>query len=88
MSKTTDPAYRSDIVLGERYRDRLHGLEGTAESVHFYRNACERVVVSHIHDGEIKTETFDAVDLVHIETERAATSPKTGGPGRSMPPAR
>lgn len=80
--------YESDIVLGERYRDRLHGLEGTAESVHFYRNACERVVVAFVHDGELKTETFDAVDLVHVDTERTATSPRTGGPGRTMPAPR
>lgn len=80
--------YESDIVLGERYRDRLHGLEGTAESVHFYRNACERVVVTFVHDGELKTESFDAVDLVHVDSDLAATSPKTGGPGRTMPPAR
>lgn len=80
--------YTSDIVLGRKYRHETTGLTGTAESVHFYKNACERVVLIYLHDGEIKEASFDAVDLVDIETEKPATSPKTGGPARSMPTAR
>lgn len=80
--------YTSDIELGKKYRHETTGLVGTAESVHFYKNACERVVLIYLHDGEIKEASFDAVDLIDVSTEKQATSPKTGGPTRSMPSAR
>lgn len=80
--------YRSDIVLGHKYRDASTGLEGTAESVHFYKNACERVVLKYLHDGDLKDASFDAVDLVDAETHARAKAEKTGGPARPMPPAR
>lgn len=59
-------AYKSDIVLGQRYRDRITGLEGVATSVHFYMNACEQVILTYAHDGEVKTLSADAVDLNHV----------------------
>jgi hypothetical protein len=80
--------FKSDIKLGERYRDRITGLEGTADSVHFYRNACERARLVHLHDGEIKEAYFDAPDLIHVDSGAQASSPRTGGPARSMPPRR
>lgn len=80
--------YRSDIVLGDQYRDRDTGLIGVVQSVHFYRNACERVIINYLHDGDIKEASFDAVDLIHVDTEKPATSTKTGGPARSMPSPR
>ena len=80
--------YQSDIQLGERYRDTTTGVEGTAISVHFYKNACERVVLTYYHDGEVKEFSFDAVDLVHIATQQQATSLRTGGPPRTVPSRR
>jgi hypothetical protein len=61
--------YQSDIELGERYRDKLTGLEGVADSICFYRNIDERIRLLYLHDGELKDEWLDAADLVHIETQ-------------------
>jgi len=80
--------YKSDIVLGQNYRDKTTGLVGNATSVHFYKNACERVVLTYLHDGDIKDASFDAVDLVNAETHEEPRSKKKGGPPRSMPPPR
>lgn len=81
-------AYKSDIVLGERYREKRTGLEGTATSVHFYENACERVVLMYLHDGDIKEASFDSVELVSVTTGKLAESTRPGGPARTMPPRR
>lgn len=78
-------SYTSDIVLGRKYRHGTTGLEGAAESVHFYKNSCERVVLIYLHDGEIKEASFDAVDLVDVESSKPAESKKSGGPARTMP---
>jgi hypothetical protein len=56
--------------------------------VHFYRNACERAVLTYLHDGDIKEASFDAVDLIHAITAEPAQSSKPGGPARSMPKRR
>ena len=88
MLGTKKKAYESDIVLGQKYREKRTGLEGTATSIHFYENACERIVVMYLHDGDIKEASFDAVDLVSVESGKAATVDKPGGPERTMPPRR
>ena len=59
--------YQSDIKLGERYRDKITGLEGVADSIGFYRNSGERVRLLYLHEGELKDEWLDAADLVRIE---------------------
>jgi hypothetical protein len=81
-------AYESDIVLGEKYREKRTGLEGTATSIHFYENACERVVLMYLHDGDIKEASFDAVEVISAATGKVATSSRPGGPARTMPPRR
>ena len=75
-------SYASDIVLGERYRDEQTGIEGVATSVSFYQHACERVVLELVVEGKIEEFVFDAPRLTHVETNRKATSEKTGGPDR------
>ena len=77
--------YKSQIKLGEKYRDRTTGTVGSAISIHFYKNACERVVLTYLHDGDVKEFSFDAMDLEHIPTGKAITAEKTGGPARTMP---
>ena len=74
--------YASDIVLGEKYRDEQTGIEGIATSVSFYQHACERVVLELVVEGKIEEFAFDAPRLTHVETNRKATSEKTGGPDR------
>jgi hypothetical protein len=80
--------HETDIVLGELYEDADTGLQGVADSIHFYRNACERVVLKYVHDGDLKDASFDAVDLIHVDSGKQAKSRKTGGPQRTMPPRR
>lgn len=81
-------AYESDIVLGHEYRVQKLGLRGIAESVHFYRNACERVMLIYMHEGEVKEASFDAVDLTDVETDHQAQTKRPGGPERTMPAPR
>lgn len=75
--------YTSDIVLGEKYRDEQSGYEGTATAIYFFQYGCERVQIE-TYDGvqrQIRTETFDAPRLTHIESGKRAKTDKTGGPG-------
>ena len=75
--------YKSDIVLGERYRDAQTGFEGVATSTTFYQHACERVCVE-TYDAdrrEVKTEVFDAPRLTSVRTNATAKTTRTGGPG-------
>ena len=76
--------YRSDIRLGDEYRDTVTGVVGTATSLHFFRNACERVVLTYLNKGLVQDASFDAVDLVHVETGVEAESKKPGGPERAL----
>jgi len=75
--------YRSDIVLGDRYRDKDTGIEGVAVAVSFFRGACERVVLKRLVDDKISEMAFDATELVHIETGKTPEVEKTGGPDRA-----
>lgn len=87
----TKEQYKSDIKLGERYRDDQTGIEGVASSLHFYQYGCERVTLEAVIDKKIEEYSFDAPRLTHIATERRATTDRTGGPekfadsGRSTP---
>ena len=76
--------YRSDIRLGEKYRDKMTGVVGTATSLHFFQNACERVVLTYLNKGLVENANFDAVDLVDAESGAEAKSEKPGGPERTM----
>lgn len=71
----------SKIKLGEKYRDRVHGIEGVAISVHNYLHGCTRVTLQWIKDGALGEHTFDSPQLEGV------TSTKTGGP-RPIPGAR
>lgn len=80
--------YRSDIKLGEKYRDRQTGFEGHAVAVYFYEHACERVEIKALVDGEIKSYVFDALELESVKTGVRATSTRTGGPHDRTPVTR
>lgn len=84
--KLGSETYRSDVVLGKRYRDNQTGLEGVATSLHFYEHACERVTLEGISrdSGGLMEFTFDAPRLVSVdEPKRALAQLKTGGPERA-----
>lgn len=78
----TKVSYKSDIVLGEKYRDKNTDLEGIATAVYFFQHSCERVQLDYVHDGDLKQVAFDALQLVHLKSGKQATSDKTGGPVR------
>jgi hypothetical protein len=76
--------FKTDIKLGERYRDDQTGLEGVAASIHFYQHACERVTLEMVKsDGELMEVTFDSPRLTSLRTGERATADKTGGPARA-----
>lgn len=77
----------SEITLGEKYRDNVTGIQGTAISTHEYLHGCTRVTLQWLNNGEIKDYTFDSPSLVSVETDAPVTSPRTGGP-RPTPSAR
>lgn len=72
---------KTDIILGERYRDTVTGLEGVATAVTFYLHACERVSLEFTKDGEVKFESFDAPRVEQVATGAIPTVTRTGGPG-------
>lgn len=81
MSKQT---YKTDIILGERYRDDQTGIEGTATAVSFYQYGCERVNLEAVVAGKIEEYGFDAPRLTHIATQKRAESPRNGGPEKGV----
>lgn len=81
MSKKS---YKSDIILGEKYKDEQTGFEGVATGVFFYQHACERICLE-TYDGVNKKViefTFDAPRLTSMKTGKKAQVNKTGGPER------
>lgn len=76
--------YKSDIKMGERYRDDQTGTEGVATGIHFYQFACERVTIEFIHPQQgLQELTFDAPRLTSIKTGKTAEVTRTGGPARA-----
>lgn len=75
--------YKSDIQLGEKYRDSQTGIEGTATAVTFHQYGCERVMLEAVVQGKIEEYGFDAPRLVHIATQRQAQTTRTGGPEKA-----
>lgn len=77
--------YKTDIKLGERYRDPQTGIEGVATAVTFYQFACERVMIETVVAGKIEDYGFDAPRLESVKTEKRARTKKPGGPGDPVP---
>ena len=76
--------YKSDLKLGERYRDKTTDLEGHLVSIHLYEHACERGTLRFLNgDGDVSESTFDAPELVNVKTGAAVKSLRTGGPNRA-----
>lgn len=76
-------SYKSDIVLGDRYRDDQTGIEGTAVALTFYQYACERVVLEVVVAGKIEEYAFDSPRVTSVKNGQTATTERTGGPGRT-----
>lgn len=75
--------FKSDIVMGQRYRDSQTEYEGIATAVYFYQYGCERVNLE-AYDTKTKmvhSTTFDAPRLIHVDSGKKIKVKKTGGPG-------
>jgi hypothetical protein len=79
MSKQS---YRTDIKLGEKYEDKQTGIKGIATAVIFYQHGCERVDLETVVAGKIESYGFDAPRLTHVETQKVASTTRTGGPAK------
>lgn len=77
-------SYKSDIILGDQYRDLTTGIEGKAVALGFYEHACERVTLRYAHDGDVKEASFDAPEVEHVKTKTVPVQQKTGGPERKI----
>ena len=77
-------SYRTDVRLGQRYRDAQTGITGTATAVTFHQHGCERVSLESVVAGKIEEYGFDAPRLVHIETEAPVTAARVGGPAKGV----
>jgi hypothetical protein len=78
--------YKSDVILGERYRDSQSGFQGVATGIFFYQYGCERVQLEAFVEREqdIKSLAFDAPRLIHVKTGKTPKVEKTGGPGTGL----
>lgn len=87
------------IKLGERYRDRVSGLEGIAVCETRYMNNCVRIGLQPPVDKNGKMPDWAYLDYEQLErvdagiwTDPARTAPQqlsdasVGGPQRSDPP--
>lgn len=75
--------YRSDIILGDQYREKSTGLVGKAICIAFFEHACERVTLRYLHDGDVKEASFDAPEVEAVKTGATPVQQKTGGPARN-----
>lgn len=75
--------YKSDLILGERYRDRS-GIEGHLIGIHFYEHACERATLRWIDKQDrVQEMSFDAPELTLVKTGIVPKVARTGGPARA-----
>jgi len=81
--KSGSENYRSDITLGEQYREKSTGLVGKATCIAFFEHACERVTLRYLHDGDLKEASFDAPEVEHVGTRKTPVQQKSGGPART-----
>jgi hypothetical protein len=75
--------YRTDLVLGENYREKSTGLVGKAICIAFFEHACERVTLRYLHDGDIKEASFDAPEVELVMNGETPIQQMTGGPVRN-----
>lgn len=82
MFDTGKVTYKTDIALGQMYRDPFTKIEGKAVAIAFYEHACERVTIRFARKGQAMEATFDAPELIDVATGEPAKTTRTGGPAR------
>lgn len=79
------------IEFGKRYRDPASEFEGEVTALYFFKHGCMRVALrgKNKTTGEPAEFTFDAPELVAVETAKAVPAGKrTGGPHDLAPVGR
>ncbi len=51
------------IILGKKYKDKIHGWEGVAVSHIKYLTGCDRVGLQKMVKDELKDQYFDITQL-------------------------
>lgn len=75
--------YRTDLVLGDDYRDKGTNISGKLVAIAFYEHACERGTLRYLDaNRQVQEVSFDAPELVHTSTDAVARQQRTGGPDR------
>ena len=78
-----------EVVLGRKYKDIIHGIEGTAMARYEFLMGCDRILVEYVEGGKIENQTFDVMQLVEAtDDDVVAERRATGGPARQAPPSR
>ncbi len=89
--KQTDKQLTSDgktITLGHKYRDIVHGIEGTAVAKYEFLMGCDRVNLEFVANGEVKSHTVDVPQLEEVgEPPKVKPVRSTGGPEKLTPPS-
>jgi hypothetical protein len=76
--------YKTDLKLGEKYRDQTTGTEGHLVAIHFYEHGCERGTLRFLDKNNVPLEmSFDAPELVSVASGEVCRAVKTGGPARA-----
>lgn len=76
--------YKSDLELGEKYRDKTTGIVGHLIGIHFYEHACERATLRYVDNQQrVQEISFDGPELVKVADESPVTTTRTGGPARA-----
>jgi hypothetical protein len=80
--------FRTELKLGERYRDINTGFEGTCSSITFFAHGCERLALKGMNNqGDIVEYAFDAPEVESVTTAKPirVIEAKTGGPHDRAP---
>lgn len=77
------------VVLGQKYKEKVHGRVGVAMSRTEFLTGCNRVLLEHMDkDGEVKDFVVDETLLVAVDVQPEPAPPLDprsvrfrGGPG-------
>lgn len=81
--QVADQMSEHGIEFGRKYRDPASGFEGEVQALYFFKHGCLRVSLRGVNrtTGEPAEFTFDAPELVEVETEKPVPAGRrTGGP--------
>ena len=92
VAKATPAPLRREVngvILGEKYRDTVMGIEGVAMTYVTHLTGCNRVGIEWVNkEGNVRSEFVDETRLVHSESGEQV-EPEDDKPGHcGDPPSR